>query len=250
MNSFAIINLIHSDPLAKHLDGKFTIRRGTTGENLKLLLSGQVDYAMISLVDYFKHFNSLDLVYGPTIVGKIHSMSNLLISRDLDPYPGMNIAVTAETETTAFYLREIVDEMYPGTRLIRSKSSTPEDLLSEEDFALVIGNNALKVYESNFRVIFDVTKMFSKLFDLYSIYAVTAMKKDSGMERSMKGLFEVEPWEKTEMVQTISAKHGISPDIISNYFSAIGYEFDSVIEKEIKIIREMYEEKQENIFNK
>lgn len=250
MNSFALINLIHSDPLAKHLERDFIIRRGTTRENLKLLLSGQTDYSMISIVDYFKHNNELDLVYGPTITGKIHSMSNLLISRGLDPYPGMNIAVTSETETTAFYLREIVDEMYPGTKLIRSKRSTAEELLSEEDFALVIGNNALKIYETDFRIVFDVTKMFSKIFDLYSIYAVTAMKKDSGLERSIKGKFEVEEWEKKELVDQISSKYGIGGNILANYFSAISYDFDTVIEKQIKIIKEMYDEKKENIFTK
>ncbi|MGP6239207.1 MqnA/MqnD/SBP family protein [Cuniculiplasma sp. SKW4] len=250
MNTFALINLIHSEPLANHLEKNFIIRRGTTRDNLKLLLSGQADYAMISIVDYFKHYNELDLVYGPTITGKIHSMSNLLISKDLDPYPGMNIAVTSETETTAFYLREIVDQMYPGTKLIRSKRSTPEELLSEEDFALVIGNNALRVYESDFRVIFDVTKMFSKIFDLYSIYAVTATKKDGGMERSLKGEFEVEEWEKTKLVEPVSSKYGISPNILANYFAAISYDFDTVIEREIKIIKEMYDEKKENIFTK
>ncbi|MCL4345912.1 MAG: hypothetical protein M1375_03540 [Candidatus Thermoplasmatota archaeon] len=248
MNSFELINLIHSEPLAAHLEGRFSIHRGTTRENLKMVLSGKTDYAMVSIVDYFRHMNELELVHGPTITGKIHSMSNLVISRDLDPYPGMNVAVTAETDTTAFFLREILDEMYPGSNLIRSRRSKPDELLSEEDFALVIGNNALTVYESSFRVLFDVTKMFGKLFDLYSIYAVTVARKDSGMNISMKGEFEVEPWEKTELVDSVSSKFGISRNIISDYFSAISYDYDSVIEKQIGVIREMYEEKKDNIF--
>ena len=121
MNSLRLINLIHSDPLDYIATEKFEVSRSDTRSNLRDLLYGKVDYAMISLIDYFKNRKSLVLVDGPTISGKGKSDSNLLISNGSDPFPGMRIAVTSETETTAFFLKLILQRLYPGSELIRSR---------------------------------------------------------------------------------------------------------------------------------
>ncbi len=79
MNKLALIDLIHSDPLYEYGKEKFQISRGSTWDNLQSILNGDVDYAMVSLVDYFKNIERLKIVNGPTISGKTHSQGDIVL---------------------------------------------------------------------------------------------------------------------------------------------------------------------------
>ena len=248
MKSFRIINLIHSDPLYYGGRNKFNITRGSTRENLEDVLKGKVDYSMISLVDYFKNRDTLKILDAPTISGKGHSNSNLLISRGEDPFPGMRVAVTSETETTAFYLKLILNKLFPNSVLIRNDSGKAEDLLQEEQFALVIGNNALDVYKTDLRIIFDITHMISKIFDLYSIYAVTVSLKETEYDPNLKELKNLEKWFITRHIDAISSDHNMSKSILRDYYNAITYDFNDIMKKEVGIYSGMFNEIANDIF--
>ncbi len=229
------------------MKSKISVESHDTRENLFLVMSGKVDYAMISVVDYFKNSDQLQLVRGPTITGLGHSMSNLLISRNEEPHDGMRIGVTSQTETTAFFLRMVLDKTFPDSILVRSKHSDPSSLLEENDFALVIGDAALAVYSSSFRIIFDVTHMFSRLYNLYSIYAVTVKKKGSDSSDVFPVDFRVTPWEKRKMAASLEI--GISPGILQSYYEAISYDYDSIIHEHIGKLEKLYFNNRMRIFN-
>ena len=209
-----------------------------TRENLSLVMSGKVDYAMVSIVDYFRNADALDLVRGPTITGLRHSMSNLLISKGDDPRDGMKIGITSQTETTAFFLRLILDKTFPNSRLVRSKHSDAASMLKENDFALVIGDMALSVFSTSFRIIFDVTHMFSRLYNIYSIYAVTVKKKGSDSSNIFPVDFKVTPWEKKKI--SASIRDNVPSGILQRYYEVISYDYDSIIHEHIGKLEKLY----------
>lgn len=248
MNSLRLINLIHSDPLDHAAQEKFEVSRGDTRSNLKDLLDGKVDYAMISLVDYFKNRELLELVDGPTISGKGKSDSNLLVSNGIDPFPGMRIAVTSETETTAFFLKLILQKLYPGSELIRSQKNSVFDLLKEEDFALVIGNRALDIYKTDIKIIFDITHMVSKIFNTHSIYAVTASLKDREHDENLIQLKNIPRWVITRDLERISKEHNMEKGILNEYYSSLTYDLNNLMKREILIFMNYYDEIGNSIF--
>lgn len=250
MNSLALIDLIHSDPLALYSANLFNISRGTTRNNLSRVLRGEVDYSMISLVDYFNNTDKLKIVNGPTISGKIHSNSNLLVSKGGDPFPGMRIAVSSETETTAFYLKLVLDQLYPGSILVRSKHGSASDLLAEENFALVIGNNALDIYHSNIRILLDITHMISQLLNRYSIYAVTVSLKGKEQDLELEALKNVPVWFVNDHLGEIADKHHIQANLLGTYYSALTYDFNEVMRENIQEYKNDYERVHQAIFSK
>ena len=226
---------------------KISVESHDTRENLSLVMSGKVDYAMISVVDYFNNKDQLNLVRGPTITGLGHSMSNLMISRNEEPHDRMRIGVTSQTETTAFFLRLVLDKTFPDSILIRSKHSDPTSLLEENDFALVIGDAALSVYSSSFRIIYDVTHMFSRLYNLYSIYAVTVRKKGPDSSDVFPADFRVTPWEKRKTAASLEI--GIPSRIVQRYYEVISYDYDSIIHEHLGKLEKLYSTNKMEIFN-
>ncbi len=248
MNSLRLINLIHSDPLEHFAEGKFEISRSNTRANLKDVLNGDVDFSMISLIDYFNNSEALNLVDGPTISGRGKSNSNLLVSKGGDPFPGMRIAVTSETESTAFYLKLVMEKLFPGSELIRSKMSSASELLKEEDFALVIGNRALDIYQTDIKIIFDITHMISKLFNMHSIYAVTVSLKDTEYNETLSTLKNIPKWTIIKDIGRISGEHQMGRGILLEYYQSLTYDLNSLMRKEIKIFMDYYDGIKEKIF--
>ena len=248
MNSLRLINLIHSDPLDYIATEKFEVSRSDTRSNLRDLLDGKVDYAMISLVDYFKNRESIVLIDGPTISGKGKSDSNLLVSNGIDPFPGMRIAVTSETETTAFFLKIILQRLYPESELIRSRNNSVVDLLKEEDFALVIGNRALDIYRTDTKIIFDITHMISKLFNMHSIYAVTASLNGREYDENLVQLKNIPRWTITRDLERISKEHNLEKSILAEYYNSLTYDLNNLMKKEIITFMKYYDEIREDIF--
>ncbi len=243
-----MINLIHSDPLDHVAEENFEVSRSDTRSNLRDLLDGKVDYSMISLVDYFKNRESLSLADGPTISGRGKSDSNLLVSNGSDPFPGMRVAVTSETETTAFFLKLILERLFPGSVLIRSRSNSVENLLKEEDFALVIGNRALDIYRTDTKIIFDITHMISKIFNMHSIYAVTVSLTDKGTDENLVALKNIPRWTITRDLDRISKEHNMEKAILNEYYQSLTYDLNSLMRKEIRTFMDYYDEIGEEIF--
>ncbi len=248
MNSLRLIDLIHSDPLAEYSEKDFVVTRGNTRDNLIHVMNGSVDYAMISLVDYFKNTDKLKIVDGPTISGKIHSNSNLLISKGDDPYAGMYVAVSSETETTAFFLKLLLDKLYPDSKLLRSKKGDADDLLKEQNFALVIGNNALDIYKTNLRILLDVTHMMSRIFNRYSIYSVTVSLKNTENDPNLNRVKQVPSWFINKHIKKISSERKISEMLLRTYYSALTYDFNEIILENITEYEKDYAKIREHIF--
>ncbi|MHB8360758.1 MAG: MqnA/MqnD/SBP family protein [Thermoplasmataceae archaeon] len=230
----ALINLIHSDPLYLALSSSEEITRNSPQENLKLVMEGKAECGMVSLLDYFKNRDALNLIKGPNIHSKGRTISTIVISEGETLSSGSRIAVTSQTETTLFYLEQIIEREFPQTELIKLPFISPKELLKEEQFALVIGDEALKAYSGQYRILIDVGLQYSKLFSYYPVYSVMVSSEKIKEERIRE--INEKAAEYTSYVKEsreINIKTGFSPELIKSYYNVISYSFDDIVRRSI-----------------
>ena len=156
-----IINFTHSDHLYSAYREKNLVLRETPKNIMKLILEGKLDCGMVSLFEYFENQKNLELVKSATIHSQRGTMSTLLVTRKNEIVSPMKIAVTEHTRTTAVYLELVLQKMNIDYSLIWSGRGDAEALLNEADYALVIGDEALKLYSKKLRRIWDLGLPFS-----------------------------------------------------------------------------------------
>ena len=145
-------------------------------------------------------------------------------------------------------MKLILERLFPGSVLIRSRSNSVENLLKEEDFALVIGNRALDIYRTDTKIIFDITHMISKIFNMHSIYAVTVSLTDRGTDENLVALKNIPRWTITRDLDRISKEHNMEKGILNEYYQSLTYDLNSLMRKEIRTFMDYYDEIGEEIF--
>lgn len=230
----SLINLVHSYPLHYAMREIDEVEINSPRENLKLVMEGKAECGMVSLLDYFRNMDSLKLIQGPNIHSRSRTISTIVISKGENLYHGARIAVTAQTETTSFYLEQILKVEFPKAETIKMSYSSAKDLLEEEQFALVIGDEALKAYSENYRILIDVGLHYSLLTSYYPVYAVMVSKEELSDERT--GQINMAVINSKNFIQNAikdGEDKGFSKELLSSYYRAIGYQFDDVIRRSI-----------------
>ncbi len=232
---YGIIDLMHSDPLYFSLKNDIDIRRESAKDILNDIEHGKIDAGMVSLVSFLR--SKLNLVK----TGNIHTLSNtistVLISRKNHLKNSMEIGVTSMTETTSFYLSLILNKMNIKFKFKKSNYIDADNILNENDYALVIGDEALKVYSYKYNILMDIGYEFSRLYNLAPVYAVTASKynlsKDdidiinNGIKNSKN--FVGKSIEKN--------RDKIKMNVLEYYYKAIIYDYNFEVENTINFIR-------------
>ncbi|WP_393971103.1 ABC transporter substrate-binding protein [Oxyplasma meridianum] len=240
----SLIDFTHSFPLIEALSSQTKMSRGSPGENLIGVLDGKYSMAMVSLVSYLENKDDLYLVKGANIHTKAQTLSTLLVSREKDLNNQMGIAVTAHTRTTELYMDLVLSRMGISPKKIYSKSTEASELLEEAEYALVIGDEALRYFQGNGKIILDIGYEVSHFFKLEPLYAVTVARKDSVdmeeariLEESLKlsGNFILESIEKG------SVERGISRDILEYYYKLISYGYSMQQDRTLDFVRYMLE---------
>ena len=230
----SLINLVHSYPLHYAMREIDEIGINSPQENLKLVMEGKAECGMVSLLDYFRNMDSLKLIQGPNIHSSSRTISTIVISKGENLYHGARIAITAQTETTSFYLEQILKVEFPKAETIKMPYSTAKELLEEEQFALVIGDEALRAYSQNYRTLIDVGLHYSLLTSYYPVYAVM-VSKDQLSDKRIGEINKAAFNSKNFIQKAISygENAGFSKELLSSYYRAIGYHFDDVIRRSI-----------------
>lgn len=112
--------------------------------------------------------------------------------------------------------------------------SSAKDLLEEEQFALVIGDEALKAYSENYRILIDVGLHYSLLTSYYPVYAVM-VSKDKLSEERIRQINGASLNSRSYLQNAIrdGENAGFSKELLSSYYGCIGYQFDDVIRRSI-----------------
>ena len=240
----SLIDFTHSFPLIGALSSQTKMSKESPADNLKGVLDGKYSTAMVSLVSYLENSDDLELLKGANIHTKAQTLSTLLVSAGKDLADRMEVAVTAHTRTTELYMDLVLSRMGISPKKIYSKATEAADLLEEAEFALVIGDEALRYFHGDGKIILDIGYEVSHFFKLEPLYAVTVARKDS------VDMDEVRILEKSvnlsrgyimESIEKGSAERGISRDLLEYYYSLINYEYSLKQDRTIDFVKYMLE---------
>ncbi len=242
MATLALISFTHSDPLCRAISGIDTVR-ATPSAILDGVIEGRYDYGMVSLLGYIRNMDRLSLIDSGTIHSNGKILSTILVSTQLSIKKGSQVSVTAHSETTLFYAKAISERLGLDLEFIPSRFTEARDLLSERDYALVIGDEALKVYQSRYRILMDIGFEFSLLFHLPPVFAVTVAGKDS-VSPPINGIIDDavrnSSLYREESVKVNSGKLGVKDHILAEYYSLLRYGFDDSVRKSIEFVESIY----------
>lgn len=225
-----LINFTHSLPLYLAYPGKEDVFLGTPSQNMEMILGGKIKCGMVSLLEYLHNSDSLEMVPGAVIRSNRTTMSTLLVSRAEVSMEHMRIAVTAHTKTTQFYLENILKKQGYSYSIVRSTKTEAIDLLEEAEYALVIGDEALKVFSTGIRIIWDVGYEFNRLTSLPPLFAVSVKRRNANCTEELNNLQEAMVRSsnfRTEASRISAERLGISVDIMMQYYSVIRYDMSA-----------------------
>lgn len=234
-----IINFTHSDHLYAAYGDKSLVLRETPKNILKYILQGRLDCGMVSLFEYLENQDRLELVESATIHSLKGTMSTLLVTRKATISSPMKIAVTEHTRTTAVYLELVLKKMKIDYTLIWSREREAEALLMEADYALVIGDEALKVYSTDMRIIWDLGYQFSALYSMMPVFSVTVKAKGKECSREIELLDQAvrdSPEYIDQFVEEDSGRLGLPADTMRRYFHTIQLDFNNEVKKTVNFL--------------
>lgn len=240
----SLIDFTHSFPLIGALSSQTKMSKGSPADNLKGVLDGKYSTAMVSLVSYLENSDDLELLKGANIHTKAQTLSTLLVSGGKDLADRMEVAVTAHTRTTELYMDLVLSRMGISPKKIYSKATEAADLLEEAEFALVIGDEALRYFHGDGKIILDIGYEVSHFFKLEPLYAVTVARKDSVDMDEVRILEKSVNLSRGYIIESIekgSAERGISRDLLEYYYSLINYEYSLKQDRTIDFVKYMLE---------
>ena len=240
----SLIHFTHSFPLIGALSSQTKMSKGSPADNLKGVLDGKYSTAMVSLVSYLENSDDLELLKGANIHTKAQTLSTLLVSAGKDLADRMEVAVTAHTRTTELYMDLVLSRMGISPKKIYSKATEAADLLEEAEFALVIGDEALRYFHGDGKIILDIGYEVSHFFKLEPLYAVTVARKDSVDMDEVRILEKSVNLSRGYIIESIekgSAERGISRDLLEYYYSLINYEYSLKQDRTIDFVKYMLE---------
>ena len=218
--NWSFLKMSHSDPLVLSY-GRDDYVRSSPDKCLKSVLSGESIQSMVSLVSYIENRDRIRMIDGPLISFRNQSVSTLLISKDRYLSNNIEIAVSGDTRTTEFYMERVFEAMRIKFNVNRSNRIEAADLLNESPYALVIGDEALKVYGSRYRILLDIGYEFSRIFQMIPVYAVSTALADSSV--NVEDFFLNTNQFRPKCTDDLSSRLGISRMIVSRYYSNLSY---------------------------
>ena len=238
----SLIDFTHSFPLIDAISSRTEIDTGTPAGNLEGILDGKYSMAMVSLVSYLENSEDLELIRGANIHSRAQTLSTILVSRGKDLADEIDVAVTSHTKTTEFYMDQVLSRLGISCNKIHGKATESDDLLDMADFALVIGDEALRFYNGNGKIIFDIGFEFSHLFRLEPIYAVTVARKgevDKGEVADLDFSVEASRNYIKKSINRAAGERNIDKNIMAYYYDLISYQYGSEIDRTVEFVSGM-----------
>ncbi len=231
---WTFLKMSHSDPLVMAFkDG--TIKRASPSDSLANVLDLRARVSMVSLVSYLKNAKDLFMLREPVISFAGQTLSTLLVSRDKDMQKSMEIAVSADTETTKWYMSNVLKSMGIGFKIKPSEYIEVEDLLNEADYALVIGDEALKVFSTKLKILLDVGYEFLRIFQYFPLYAVSVSREEN-LEISTGWIADADRY-KEECAERLASRLAISTILTRKYYGNVRYLAESSTQNILSFVR-------------
>ena len=245
MLRIGLISYTHNDPLLYYFKKKrhdnIKVVRNNPKVLADLLLRGELDIAQVSLAKLARHYN-LTVVPATAVHCQGPSLSSIVASKSkvkLDSNSIINIS--SETETSSLLLRWILRRKGIANRMIECEAGNAESLLARSDYALLIGDEALKVKLAGINVIFDIGDEWYRSTKKPCIFAVSAIKKTKIVSPEIiEGVHILRQAVSfaNDNIETISSlassERRLDAVSLINYFSSLQLDFDQDMENSIK----------------
>lgn len=245
MLRIGLISYTHNDPLLYYFNRKrydnVRVVRDKPKVLADLLLRGELDIAQVSLAKLARHRN-LMVVPATAVHCQGPSLSSLVASKSKVKFDSNSIInISSETETSSLLLGWILKRKGIVNRMIECEAGNAESLLAGSDYALLIGDEALKVKLAGINVIFDIGDEWYRSTKKPCIFAVSAIKKtDIVTPDIIEGVHMLRQAVSfaNDNIETITSlasnQRGLDEVSLTNYFSSLHLDFDQDMENSIR----------------
>lgn len=204
---------------------------------------GELDISPIPAIEYARHASEALLLPDFMVGSRGRVMSILLVGKvpaqELDRRP---VALANVSATSQVLVRIILKERYRvRPRYFECPSDLPE-MLREADAALLIGDDALRVWAHKPRgmYVYDLGEEWMQLTGEEMVYAVWAVRRDYAMrnpervravQRAFKRSMKSSLSSLEELARDISRWEPFSERFLISYFRTLRYEFGEAYQR-------------------
>ncbi len=245
MIHIGLISYTHNDPLLYYFEKQspdnVKIFRNKPKVLADRLLRGELDIAQISLAKLARHHN-LTVVPASAVHSQGPSLSSFVASNSKVKLESNSIInISSETETSSLLLRWILKRKGIANQMMECAAGNAEALLAGSDYALLIGDEALKVKLAGINIILDVGDEWYQSTKKPCIFAVSAIKRNNIVNPDIiEGVHMLRQAVAfaNDNIETISSlvanERGLDAMSLANYFSSLRLDFDQNMENSIR----------------
>jgi len=246
------ISFLITDPVYYHfekedLDG-IKIISSTPKQLLRMLLKGEIDMAPIASSNLLTSENGLVKLPIMSIHSKGPIMSAIVVSHKYSKLRrDAKIAVTADTSASSLMLKKILQLSNINAALVDASETSARTLLQDEEFALVIGDDALRARLDNHNIVLDIGEEWWRLTRTPAVFAVTAAVKENydksrvefaNVQRILKKIV-LDNRDLIEVAESSSRRSGLPLDLILDYFRNLRFIYDRSVDQGLRRLSEI-----------
>ncbi|MCZ6613529.1 MAG: hypothetical protein O6762_02475 [Thaumarchaeota archaeon] len=241
------ISFLISDPVYYHFENEdhdgIKIISSTPKQLLRMLLQGEIDIAPVASSNLLSPENRLVKLPVMSIHSKGPIMSAIVVS---DKYSKLRsdarIALTADTSASSLMLKRILQFSNVNATLVDASETSALTLLQAEEFALVIGDDALRARLGNHNIVLDIGEEWWKLTGTPAVFAVTAAVEENYnssreefavVEKRLRKIV-LEMNGLNEVAESSSRKSGLPLDLILEYFRNLRFNYDRSVDQGLR----------------
>ena len=195
------------------------------------LEAGKLDLAMIPSIEYLRHYDTYKLFPGVSIASR-GPVDTVLFITQVPVAEIKTLALDERSRTSATLLRLLYGKDLSETVRFRKSPPEPSQMLKDNDAALIIGDQALKLGLSDKTLtIIDLSEEWFKRTRKTFVHAVIAIAPDVDIDQNIINLIQQSKAEGLSNLDEISItegkKMGLDAGICKDYLSKkIRYDLD------------------------
>lgn len=200
----------------------------------RLMEENRLDISPVSSAAYAK--NSGDWLILPDLsiscFGPVMSV-RLACRRPMDALDGKNVLLTRDSGTAAALVKWLLSANHISAKYHTAEIVSPEDIPTDMDAALVIGNAALSpAWDEKFPHVYDLGEAWKKMQNLPFVFAVWAVRREFAAEHRAEVLTTLSLLFRSraaganrinEIAKLAAFKTGIPIKSADRYFSRLVY---------------------------
>lgn len=188
------------------------------------LLGSSIDFAPVPAYYYLLNKERLRS-YDFCVASTNRVISVLVVSKNNKRLDKGSIAITNHSMTSVNLLKIILREKGMENKLVAPDNSKPTPLLDNSDYALVIGDEAIKA-RMLYRVVMDLGEEWYELTGKPMVFGISASLKDFDASVTNDLIMKSIDWgleNLKEIVSSAESKFKMPGEFLEEYFKTLSY---------------------------